>query len=179
MREAVKKERERIEGLIRSTGKENAYDLKAAMGDVLMDQVGIFRNHADLQGAVEKLQVIYDRAKKIGLRSSSVHGANPELGAALRMPGMVRLALCIAYGALERTESRGAHAREDYPERNDRDWLKRTLASWKNEGDVLPVLEYEKSSKVWEIPPGERGYGSTRIICTVDPEICIPGPETN
>ncbi len=179
VRQAVKKEEERIDGLIRGSGKENVYDLRAAMGDVLMDQVGIFRNRADLESAVEKLQVIYDRSKNIGLRSRSVHGANPELGAALRMPGMVRLALCIAYGALMRTESRGAHAREDYPERNDRDWLKRTLAYWKNEDDVLPVLEYEKPSKVWEMPPGERGYGSVKIICTEDPEICIPEPETN
>ncbi len=179
VRQAVKKEEERIDGLIRGSGKENVYDLRAAMGDVLMDQVGIFRNRADLESAVEKLQVIYDRLKNIGFRSRSVHGANPELGAALRMPGMVRLALCIAYGALMRTESRGAHAREDYPERNDRDWLKRTLAYWKNEDDVLPVLEYEKPSKVWEMPPGERGYGSVKIICTEDPEICIPEPETN
>ncbi|MFZ0928710.1 MAG: fumarate reductase flavoprotein subunit, partial [Syntrophobacteraceae bacterium] len=67
----------------------------------------------------------------------------------------------------------------DYPERNDRDWLKRTLAYWKNEKDTLPTLEYEKPSKVWEIPPGERGYGSSKIICTEDPEVCIPKPETN
>ena len=178
-RQAVNRERERIEALIRGSGKENAFELRAAMGDVLMDQVGIFRNQADLQGAVEKLQVIYERSKKIGLRSGSVHGANPELGVALRMPGMARLALCIAHGALTRTESRGGHAREDYPERNDRDWLKRTLAYWKNEDDVLPVLEYEKPSKIWEIPPGERGYGSTRIICSEDPEVCIQELETN
>ena len=92
---------------------------------------------------------------------------------------MVRLALCVAYGALMRTESRGAHAREDFPERNDRDWLKRTLAYWKSEEDTLPTLEYEKPSKVWEIPPGERGYGSCKIICTIDPEVCTLKPETN
>ncbi len=179
VRQAVSREQKRIEALIGSGGNENVYELRAAMGDVLMDQVGIFRNHADLRDAVEKLQVIYDRCRKMGLRSSCVHGANPELSAALRLPGMVRLALCIAQGALTRTESRGAHAREDYPERNDRDWLKRTLAFWKNEDDVLPVLEYEKPSKVWEMPPGERGYGATKIICTLDPEICGLKPETN
>ncbi|MGO9020848.1 MAG: fumarate reductase flavoprotein subunit [Syntrophobacteraceae bacterium] len=179
VRDAVKKQQQRIDNLIRGGGKENVYDLRAAMGDALMEGVGIFRNQEGLNAAVEKLQEIYERSAKIGLRSTGVHGPNPELGVALRVPGMLRLAMCIAYGGLMRTESRGAHAREDYPERNDRDWLKRTLAYWKNEKDTLPTLEYEKPSKVWEIPPGERGYGSSKIICTEDPEVCIPKPETN
>jgi fumarate reductase flavoprotein subunit len=179
VRDAVRKQQQRIDDLIGGSGKENAYELRAAMGDTLMDQVGIFRRHEDLQAAVDRLQEIYDRSKNIGLRSTSVHGVNPELSVALRMPGMLRLALCVAYAALVRTESRGAHAREDYPERNDRDWLKRTLAYWKNEAETLPTLEYEKPSKVWEIPPGERGYGSVKIICTEDPEICIAKPDTN
>ena len=179
VQDAVKRQQQRIDGLVHGGGKENAYELRAAMGDVLMDQVGIFRKQEDLQSAVDKLQEIHDRSKNIGLRSSGVRGANPELSTALRVPGMVRLALCISYAALMRTESRGAHAREDDPERNDRDWLKRTLAYWKDEKDTLPALEYEKPSKVWEIPPGERGYGSAKIICTEDPEICIAKPETN
>ena len=84
----------------------------------------------DLRQAVDRLQSIYDRALRVGLKSNGL-GANPELALAIRFPGMVRLALCVAYGALVRTESRGCHAREDYPERNDKDWLKRTLATWK------------------------------------------------
>ena len=48
---------------------------------------------------------------------------------ALRVPGMIKLALCTAYGALQRTESRGAHTREDFPARNDAEWLTRTLAT--------------------------------------------------
>jgi fumarate reductase flavoprotein subunit len=179
VQDAVKKQQNRIDSLIRSSGKEYAYDLRSAVGDALMDGVGIFRKGEDLQKAVDRLREILDRSKNLGLRSSSIHGPNAELGVALRVPGMIKLAMMIAYGALMRTESRGAHAREDYPERNDRDWLKRTLAYWKSEKDTLPTLEYEKPSKVWELPPGERGYGSTKIICTEDPEICKPKPETN
>ena len=82
---------------------------------------------------------------------------------ALRVPGMLKLALCTAYGAQQRTESRGAHAREDYPERNDKDWLVRTLATWK-EGDSLPTLNYEKATPVYILPPGDRGYGGGKII---------------
>lgn len=179
VKDAVKKEEERIDRIIKGAdGKENVYEVRNAMQDQLMDYVGIFRNGEDLQKAVDNLQVIYERSQKVGLRSYSL-GANPELALALKIRGMVRMALCVAYAALQRTESRGAHAREDYPERNDRDWLKRTLATWK-EGDSLPTLEYEKPSKVWEIPPGERGYGVAKIICTEDPEVCgEKKPETN
>jgi fumarate reductase flavoprotein subunit len=167
----VKREQERIDRIIRGKdGKENVYALRNVMQDELMERVGIFRNGANLQKAVDNLREIYHRAGRIGLRSNGL-GASPELAFALRFRGMVRLALCIAYGALQRTESRGSHAREDYPERNDRDWLKRTLGVWK-EGDDLPTLSYEPNSKVWEIPPGERGYGSCKIICSEDPLVC-------
>ena len=131
---------------------------------------GYFRNGTDLQRAVDELQGIYRRAHGIGLHSNGL-GASPELALALRFKGMVRLALCVAHGALVRTESRGCHAREDFTERNDRDWLKRTLATWE-EGADLPLLSYEPNSRVWEIPPGERGYGSCKIICTEDPLVC-------
>lgn len=74
---------------------------------------------------------------------------------------MLKLALCVAKGALDRTESRGAHTREDYPKRNDKDWLKRTLAIWKNPDDNAPTLEYEDLNvESMEIPPGYRGYGA-------------------
>jgi len=166
----VKKQEERIAAMKASTGKENAYDLRNQMQDLTYDLVGIFRNAADLTKAVEGLQEVYDRSKNIGIKSNGI-GGSPELAFALKLPGQVRLALCTAYAALQRTESRGAHAREDYPERNDRDWLKRTLAYWKNVDDTLPTLEYEKPSKVWELPPGYRGYGEDKRIESEDPEI--------
>lgn len=166
----AKKQEERVAAMKASTGKENAYELRNRMQDLTYDLVGIFRNAADLTKAVEGLQEVYDRSKNIGIKSNGI-GGSPELAFALKLPGQVRLALCTAYAALQRTESRGAHAREDYPERNDRDWLKRTLAYWKNVDDTLPTLEYEKPSKVWELPPGYRGYGEDKRIESEDPEI--------
>lgn len=173
--DAVKKEQERIDAVIRGRdGRENVYEVRVAMQDALMEGVGIFRNGEDLRKAVEKLQAIAERSEKVGLRSKGI-GANPELALALRIKGMVRLALCVAYAAEQRTESRGCHSREDFKERNDKDWLKRTLATWK-EGETLPTLNYEPNSKVWEIPPGERGYGSCQIICCEDPDVMGCGP---
>jgi fumarate reductase flavoprotein subunit len=163
IRSEVTKQQERIERLITGkNGTEDIYSVRNAMQDELMERVGIFRNGADLQKAVDNLQEIYGRAKKVGLRSNGA-GANPELGLALKIQGMVKLALCTAYAALQRTESRGCHAREDYEARNDRDWWNRTLATWK-EGADLPTLDYEPATEYVELAPGERGYGVCKII---------------
>jgi fumarate reductase flavoprotein subunit len=160
---AAKLQQERISRIVNcKDGKENVFAVRNAMQDELMERVGIFRNGKDLGAAVDNLQKIHERAQRVGLRSNGV-GANPELALAIKIRGMLRLALCVAYAALLRTESRGCHAREDYEERNDRDWLKRTLATW-NEGSDLPVLDYEPVSKIFDLPPGERGYGVCKII---------------
>jgi fumarate reductase flavoprotein subunit len=163
IRDAVIRQQERIDGLISGKdGNENVYEIRNAMQNELMDRVGIFRNGSDLQKAVDNLQEIYARAQQVGLRSNGI-GVNPELTLALKIQGMVKLALCTACGALQRTESRGCHAREDYEARNDRDWWNRTLATWK-EGDDLPTLNYEPATETVELPPAERGYGVCKII---------------
>jgi fumarate reductase flavoprotein subunit len=100
------------------------------------------------------------RSRNIGLRYKA-RGANPELVTAYRVQKMLKMALCVAYGAHQRTESRGAHFREDFPRRNDAQWLNRTLATWKSENDTLPSLAYERLNVMkMELPPGWRGYGA-------------------
>jgi fumarate reductase flavoprotein subunit len=163
IRDGVIRQQERIDDFISGkNGNENVYEIRNAMQDELMERVGIFRNGSDLQKAVDNLQDIYARSQQVGLRSNGI-GVNPELTLALKIQGMVKLALCTAYGALQRTESRGCHAREDYEARNDRDWWNRTLATWK-EGDDLPTLNYEPATETVELPPAERGYGVCKII---------------
>jgi fumarate reductase flavoprotein subunit len=157
VRDAVRQQEDRIERLIAgSDGKENCFALKEAMAEVLERKVHIFRNAQLLEEAVSELEEIYARSLKIGLKSAGV-GVSPELAQALRIPGMVRLGLCVAYGALKRTESRGSHYREDFPKRDDANWLNRTLAYWPD-GATLPKLEYE-DVVITESPPGDRGYG--------------------
>jgi fumarate reductase flavoprotein subunit len=163
VRDAMNKQTSRIADLVAcKNGSENPYTVRNAMFDSIMKGAGIFRNGKDLEKCVAELQEILGRARRVGLRSNG-KGANPELTMALKIEGMVKLALCVAYGALKRTESRGAHTREDYPERNDRDWLTRTLATWA-EGADLPTLNYEPATHVFEMPPGDRGYGGGKII---------------
>ena len=162
MKEGMTRVQDRITALLRGTG-DDCYTLRNEMQDVMMEHVGIFRNGKDLQEGVDKLQALLERCKNMRLAGGNVPGPNAELSMALRVPGMLKLALCTAYGALMRTEIRGAHAREDYPERNDKDWLVRTLAYW-NEGDSLPTLKYEPATPFFIMPPGDRGYGGGKII---------------
>jgi fumarate reductase flavoprotein subunit len=166
--EQITRDKVRIRTLISGGGKENVFELRNMMQEALMKGVGIFRNEKDLEQAVRTLQEVQSRTANLGLVSNGL-GANPELAMALKLPGMVRMALCVAYGALERRESRGCHAREDYPARNDRDWLVRTLATWK-EGADLPTLKYEPVTPSFELPPGERGYGGGKIISADEKE---------
>ncbi|MFQ5826333.1 MAG: fumarate reductase flavoprotein subunit, partial [Dehalococcoidia bacterium] len=93
IRDHVRAQEERIRDLISGKrGQENVYAVKKAMEQTLLDKVFIFRNEKDLQQAVSTLQELYHRSLKLGLTSNGT-GANPELGAALRLPGMLRLAL--------------------------------------------------------------------------------------
>ncbi|QTO39665.1 fumarate reductase flavoprotein subunit [Desulfovibrio desulfuricans] len=173
MKDAATKVKERIAALLRGTG-DDCYTLRNAMQDIMMEHVGIFRNGKDLEAGVAKLQELLERTKNMRLASGNIPGPNAELSMALRVPGMLKLALCTAYGALMRTESRGAHAREDYPERNDKEWLNRTLAYWK-EGDTLPTLKYEPATPFYILPPGDRGYGGGKIITAdISPEKIVP-----
>jgi fumarate reductase flavoprotein subunit len=158
----LEREQARLNAMFR--GKESAVELRVAMQEIMTAKVGIFRRGKDLEQAVEQLQALLVRSRNIGVRSRAA-GANPELVTAYRTQKMLKLALAVAYGAFTRTESRGAHFRQDFPRRNDAEWLKRTLAVWKKEDDTLPTLTYEAIDvNTMELPPGWRGYGAKDYI---------------
>ena len=160
VREFMRREQARLDALLQGGGSEDASALRIRMQEIMTAQVGIFRNGADLQAAVDELQQLLLRSRHIGVRSRDP-GPNPELVTAYRVQKMLKLALCVAHGALQRTESRGAHFRQDYPRRDDATWLKRTLARWPGESDTLPTLAYEPIDVMaMELPPGWRGYGA-------------------
>ena len=164
MQEFLEREQGRIDALLRSTGPEQAHAIRTRMQEIMTDKVGIFRTGAELSAAVDELQDLLRRSRRIGLRYRAA-GANPELVAAYRTQKMLKVALCVAQGALMRTESRGAHYRHDHPRRDDGQWLKRTLATWKHDDDTLPTLSYEALDVMaMELPPGWRGYGAKDYI---------------
>ena len=154
--------------LTREGNGRSVYEIRDDLGESMITKVGIFRNGADLESAVDDIQKLIDECSHAVLRHKGP-GANPELAFALRLPGMLRLAMTVAMGALARSESRGAHFRTDFPLRNDRDWLNRTLVRWQPDA-TAPTLSYEPVGLI-DLPPGHRGYGSDERIemeATVD-----------
>src|SRR5512138_3491176 len=160
IQETLRREQAKLDQLLHGGGSEDAAALRVAMQEIMTAKVGIFRTGDELAAAVSALQSLLERSRRIGLRHRG-NGANPELTIAYRTQKMLKLALCVAHGAAQRTESRGAHFREDFPRRDDAHWLKRTLATWRNEADTLPTLSYEALDvDAMELPPGWRGYGA-------------------
>ena len=160
--EALAKAEERAAELVAREGDgPSAYEVRDAMAETMISKVGIFRTGEELALAVDELKGQLEDCDRIVLRSK-VPGMNPELSFALRIKNMVKLALVTAQGALARTESRGAHFRSDFPLRDDKDWLNRTLARWP-ESASEPQLSYEPVGML-NVEPGHRGYGADERI---------------
>jgi len=156
----LQKEQEKIDILLTKTNGEDAYVLRRRMEEIMMEKVGIFRNGKDLKEAVDELEELYKRSKNIEVFRSKSRAANPALFNAYRTQKMIKVALTAAMGAYLREESRGAHSREDFPSRDDENWLKRTITSWPDENQTLPSVTYEAIEiDSMELPPGFRGYG--------------------
>ena len=149
-----------LKSLVEKNGKYNVFEIKNKMKDIMWEHVAIFRTGEGLKKAVDELEELYKESTNVNLKNKDLSGGNPELEEAYRVPKMLKLALCVAWGAYLRTESRGAHYREDFPKRDDLNWCKRTLTSWKD-GDTRPVVEYEELDIMkMEMPPAFRGYGA-------------------
>lgn len=159
----IKREQSKLDAFVKNNGKENMAEIRTRMQEIMTTKVGIFREGEKLKEAVEELEDLYKKSFNVAVKNQP--GANPELVYAYRTQKMLRVALGMALGASLRTESRGAHFRVDYPVRNDAEWCKRTLSTWKNESDTLPTITYQDLdiSKM-ELPPGWRGYGAKNYI---------------
>ncbi|MEA3553771.1 MAG: fumarate reductase flavoprotein subunit [Campylobacterota bacterium] len=156
----LKIQKDKLEALLTNENGEDAYKLRRRMETIMMEKVGIFRNGDDLKEAVDELEELYKRSQNIEVFRSKSRAANPALVNAYRTQRMIKVALTVAYGAYLRKESRGAHSREDYPKRDDENWLKRTITSWENEEQTVPTVSYEDIVvSNMELPPGFRGYG--------------------
>ncbi|KHD10601.1 hypothetical protein PN36_16975 [Candidatus Thiomargarita nelsonii] len=143
-----------IKALTDGDSKETIADIRKDMGDLMAEKAGIYRDAAGLTQAVAGLVELKARYKRLKIKDKS-NIFNTELGAALELGNMLDLAQVIAQGALERAESRGAHYREDFTKRDDKEWLKHTLAT--RNSDETPKLHFEPVT-ITRFQPEARTY---------------------
>lgn len=142
MAETVTGTEDAIHRLLTCEKGENSAIIREEMKKTMFEKVGIFRTESTMRQGVEKIRELKQRAKKTHVGAKGRH-YNLELIGALELPTMLELAEVIAVGALARTESRGSHFRRDYPERDDSNWLKHTVARWSLDGvnmEYKPVV---------------------------------------
>jgi len=152
--EVYKEEESRIfDEILGRSGDENPYQLKKELNETMDKNLWIFRTEDELKEAVKKIKELKDRFNNIEVVDKS-KGFNTDLVYAFEVGYMLDLAEIVAIGALNRTESRGAHYRLDYPNRDDEDWLKHTLAYYTPDG---PRFEYIPVT-ITKWKPVERTY---------------------
>ncbi len=153
---AVKAALAQVEELAARAGApdaEDPYAIRTGMTTTMKEHFGVFREASVMQVGLDTMVELKQRVKKIGLRHAG--GVfNLDMIRTVELEGMVDVALGIAAGALERTESRGSHSRTDFLERDDAQWLKHTLAFHTPDG---PRLDY-KAVTLGMFEPQERKY---------------------
>jgi len=126
--------RSEFDALRKGSGKENVFDLSNEMKQVMFADVGIYRNEKDMQSALEKVRELKKRFKDVGV-SDTGKIFNTELLNAWEFGNLLDIAEVVALSALNRKESRGGHSREDFPDRDDKNWLKHSLV-WNKNGKL-------------------------------------------
>jgi succinate dehydrogenase / fumarate reductase flavoprotein subunit len=145
--------RSQFEALRRGSGRENAFDISTEMKKVMFEEVGIYRSEKGMKIALEKIQEWKERYKHVKVQDTG-RIFNTELLNAWELGNMLDVAEVVAVSALNRQESRGGHSREDFPNRDDKNWLKHTLA-WKQDGRIK--IDY-KPVVITKYQPKERVY---------------------
>ena len=145
--------RELLERALNGSAKERVSHIRKEMRDTMMDNASVFRTEETLGNQVEVLKELKERAKQIGVEDKGKQ-YNTELMEAIELGFLLDNAEQLVHAALNRKESRGAHSREDYKERNDDDWLKHTLVYKDGDGvriDYKPVTlgKYEPKPRVY------------------------------
>jgi succinate dehydrogenase / fumarate reductase flavoprotein subunit len=144
----------KINSLLESDGSERVPVIREAMQRLMTEKCSVFRNHDALQEALTEIRSLKKRYASLAM-ANKTRSFNYELEEALELENMLKTAEAMVFSALQRKESRGAHYRQDFPERNDQKWLKHTLVCATLEG--LTGLRY-KPVTVTRFPPKERRY---------------------
>jgi succinate dehydrogenase / fumarate reductase, flavoprotein subunit len=122
-----------LQALVDQPGEYRINQVRQAFQDCMTDYCGVFRTEKLMREGLEKLQVIRQQAERVYLDDKAALW-NSELVEALELQSLLTVGEVILTGALNRQESRGAHYREDFPDRNDTDFLKHTMAFYSPAG---------------------------------------------
>ncbi|MFZ3064586.1 MAG: FAD-dependent oxidoreductase [Nitrospirota bacterium] len=150
---SLKEEKEKISQIFERDGKENVFNLFEEMNSAMWNNAGIFRHETQLKDGLKNLRNIKERCYNIEIRYKGKR-FNFELYWLLELIGSIDIAETVIMGAIERMESRGSHYRNDYPKRDDENYLKHTIASYSPEGAKLSY----KPVTLGFIEPAERKY---------------------
>ncbi|HMH08748.1 MAG TPA: succinate dehydrogenase flavoprotein subunit [Terriglobales bacterium] len=154
-----KRQEENNATLMKSDGSENPFKLWRELGDLMTKNCTVIRYNKNLRGTDAELCKLLERFRHINLSDRS-QWANTSVVFARQLYNMLQLARVIAQGAALRDESRGAHYKPDFPERDDKTWLKTTKASFAPDADA-PKFEFEPVD-VSLIPPRPRRYDAVK-----------------
>jgi succinate dehydrogenase / fumarate reductase flavoprotein subunit len=152
-----KRQRHKNQLLISNQGSENPITIWRELGDIMTEHVTVTRINKNLEMADSKIRDLQARYHKINL-SDRTKWSNQTLNFARELENMLVLARVVTLGALQRNESRGAHYKPDFPERDDTNWLKTTRARF-SDGEIL--LSYEPVD-ISQIPPRPRRYDAAK-----------------
>jgi len=151
----------RLDRLRHAKGKLKTAEIRLNMQRVMQAHAAVFRTGESLEEGVRKLTDVYESFAEVSVSDRSLIW-NTDLIETLELENLLGQAMVTIRSALNRTESRGAHAREDYPQRDDANWLKHTLAWIDERGNVRfdyrPVHLNTLTSEVEPIPPKARTY---------------------
>ena len=153
----LRRQQEINDRIVTNEGKENQYKIHEELGKWMTDNVTVVRYNDRLKATDEKILELIDRFRHISINDSNLW-ATQAVPHARQLWNMLQLARVITLGALNRNESRGAHYKPDFPDRNDDEWLKTTIAEYSEEA---PVFSYEPVD-IGLIEPRKRDYSGGR-----------------
>ena len=142
--------RKRIEALRNRKGGRHVGPIMQRMQEVMMEKVGVYRTQADMDQAVKEIQKLREDFKEVAVQDTGA-GFNSEVLQIMELENLLDLSLITAASAANRTESRGAHAREDFPDRDDTNWLKHTMAGLSGNDVTIDYKAVDVS--IWEPKP--------------------------